>query len=43
MKKNILLLILVILGSGFYSEPWMELVETPAQLLSAPFAQPAGQ
>ena len=29
--------ILVLLGAGFYSEPWLALVETSAQQLSAPF------
>ena len=30
-------LILIVLGIGFYSEPWMELVEQSAQTLSLPY------
>lgn len=30
-------LILVLLGAGFYSEPWLELVDAPLQALSGRF------
>ena len=30
--------ILLLLGTGFYSEPWLELIEQPAQALSSDLA-----
>jgi NADH-quinone oxidoreductase subunit M len=32
------MVILLLLGVGFYSEPWLELIEQPAQALSSDFA-----
>ena len=33
------MVILLLLGAGFYSEPWLELIEQSAQALSSDFPQ----
>ena len=33
------LMILILLGTGFYSEPWLELIDTSARNLSEIFVQ----
>jgi NADH-quinone oxidoreductase subunit M len=38
-KLIAVLVITILLGSGFYSEPWLELVESSTRALNMPFVE----
>ena len=39
LRLDAVLVITILLGSGFYSEPWLELVESSTRALNMPFVE----